>query len=415
MSGKSKLEDFESLYGIIAEGKDARIDRMKWLSPEQKEEMKAFFRKNPSLEGRFDWNVPERITYNAFRRLKARHLPPVNPDEVPEFSDRRDEGDGIVSYSVPDSRAGQRAVRNAVDTHWGRGANPWCLISRFGSEPEDAKPTPTYEFWKYLMDREPDLTKGDVGYAKLRGRGIDPDKRFKALAREYEKAKSVPYYEDDFDDGSEENLDSAWDYWQNYSSKPKRISFRNGKLHSFMATDFDRNNYAGLWLYAWGAKVDNNGASYTEPDGFVDDEGDVREDEEWVENCLSDTDSEEWGIPANENWLMENAVRDVCYYCYSYFPESGERSLNDVEIAVRQVCTKLRNGAEEDSTRHAVAHWLESNWKDIFDVRNNEPLLADIPDKWWDREDHPHPRATDIEESLDRFSDIDHLYKALNI
>ncbi len=414
MNGKSKLEDFESLYEIIAEGKDARIDRMKWLSPEQKEEMKAFFRKNPSLEGRFDWNVPERITYNAFRRLKARHLPPVNPDEVPEFSDRRDEGDGIVSYSVPDSRAGQRAVRNAVDTHWGRDKNPWCLISRFGSEPEDAKPTPTYEFWKYLMDREPELTKGDVGYGKLRGRGIDPDKRFKALAREYEKAKSVPYYEDDFDDGSEENLDSAWDYWQNYSSKPKRISFRNGKLHGFMATGEEENMYADLWLYAWGQKVDESGAAVEESDGMPDDDAGFRKDEDWMfSNLLECFDPEENGISRDDMWIVEDALDNVCYYCYTYHREEKVHGMETVYSEVKRVCSNLRKDEKEAS--HRVADWLEGNWRDIFEVHDDEPLAREIPDQWWDREDHPHPRATDIEESLDRFSDIDHLYKALNI
>ena len=54
----------------------------------------------------------------------------VNPDTVPEFSEKRELPGGITVYTVQDDKAGQAAVRNIIDTHWGEDANPWCLAAR---------------------------------------------------------------------------------------------------------------------------------------------------------------------------------------------------------------------------------------------------------------------------------------------
>lgn len=48
----------------------------------------------------------------------------VNPDTVPEFSEKRELPGGITVYTVQDDKAGQAAVRNIIDTHWGEDANP---------------------------------------------------------------------------------------------------------------------------------------------------------------------------------------------------------------------------------------------------------------------------------------------------
>ena len=54
----------------------------------------------------------------------------VNPDTVPEFSDKKEYPDGITVYTVQNDKAGQAAVRKIIDTHWGEDANPWCLAAR---------------------------------------------------------------------------------------------------------------------------------------------------------------------------------------------------------------------------------------------------------------------------------------------
>jgi len=54
----------------------------------------------------------------------------INPDNVPEFSNKEVYEDGLVIYDVEDSKKGQRAVRGIVDSYWGENSNPWCLIAR---------------------------------------------------------------------------------------------------------------------------------------------------------------------------------------------------------------------------------------------------------------------------------------------
>ena len=114
--------------GCLEESKDRLIDKLPNLDAGQKNEMKKFFRRNPSLENHFDWNKLNSITYDSFRALADNYPEPIDPDTVMEFSDKRNEGNGIVSYEVDDTKKGQRAVRRIVDTHWGKDANPWCLI-----------------------------------------------------------------------------------------------------------------------------------------------------------------------------------------------------------------------------------------------------------------------------------------------
>ena len=121
-----RSDDLEEL----TEGKDRLIDRLPSLDDAQKTQMKQFFAKRPSLESKFDWNRPDSITWDAFQNIASGYEEPIDPDTVPEFSDKRDEGDGIVSYEVQDGQDGQLAVRRIVDAHWGRDANPWCLIGR---------------------------------------------------------------------------------------------------------------------------------------------------------------------------------------------------------------------------------------------------------------------------------------------
>lgn len=68
-------------------------------------------------------------TYATFRP-KAK---PINPDKVPELTDRRDLGHGIVTYLVQDDKAGQSAMRKIINTHFGKDASPWCLLQGDGN------------------------------------------------------------------------------------------------------------------------------------------------------------------------------------------------------------------------------------------------------------------------------------------
>ncbi|MBR1602154.1 MAG: hypothetical protein IJ667_01790, partial [Synergistaceae bacterium] len=68
----------------------------------------------------------------------------VDPDTVPQFSRKQVLPKGITVYTVEDTEAGQKAVRNIVNTHWGKDAQPWCITETDdkGDLTSDAK-----DFW----------------------------------------------------------------------------------------------------------------------------------------------------------------------------------------------------------------------------------------------------------------------------
>ena len=113
----------------------------------------------------------------------------INPDTVPEFSNKVNYHNGITVYTVDDTEEGQAAVRSIIDTHWGEDANPWCLAARTENQNFDE------DEYEYEDETEPDLTQ-------------------------------------------------AWEYWSNtYNAVDKRIAFRNGKLLAFCASDDDTNTW----------------------------------------------------------------------------------------------------------------------------------------------------------------------------
>lgn len=59
----------------------------------------------------------------------------IDPESVPQLSNGRNVGDvsyGIRVYDVEDSKTGQQAMREVINTHWGEDANPWCLLQGDG-------------------------------------------------------------------------------------------------------------------------------------------------------------------------------------------------------------------------------------------------------------------------------------------
>ena len=115
-----------------------------------------------------------------------------NPDTEPAFSNKKNLGSGVVVYEVEDSKAGQIAVRKALDDAWGPNFNGWCLAARksnFG-------PRQLEEF-----DRLTESQKERLGF----------------------------YSEDD--------LAVAWKNWEVYSEMPKRAAFKGGKIFAFSASN----------------------------------------------------------------------------------------------------------------------------------------------------------------------------------
>lgn len=122
-----------------------------------------------------------------------------NPDTEPAFSNKKSLGNGVVVYEVEDSKAGQIAVRKALDDAWGPNFNGWCLAAR----------------------------KSKFGPRQL--------EEFDRLT-ESQKERLGLYSEDD--------LAVAWKNWEIYSKTPKRAAFHGGKIFAFSASN---KRYTVLW------------------------------------------------------------------------------------------------------------------------------------------------------------------------
>lgn len=73
----------------------------------------------------------------------------MDPDKIPEFTDKEVCQNGVVTYQVQNDKAGQEAVRKVVDAHWGPDANPWCIIARKNGTLRTAqKYWYRYNYWK---------------------------------------------------------------------------------------------------------------------------------------------------------------------------------------------------------------------------------------------------------------------------
>lgn len=83
----------------------------------------------------FAFASPDELLAEADRRNpKKQKLAYIDPDTVPELTNKRDLGHGVVVYDVEDSPRGQAAMRRIMNSHLGRGAGgrwrgPWCLLT----------------------------------------------------------------------------------------------------------------------------------------------------------------------------------------------------------------------------------------------------------------------------------------------
>ncbi|MBR8766563.1 hypothetical protein IX306_001939 [Porphyromonas levii] len=81
----------------------------------------------------------------AFKKYKLREGA-VNPNTVPELSNKREIGYGITVYDVEDTPEGQLAMRRIVDTHFGEDANPWCLLQGDG---DGGVTDDAWDYWQH--------------------------------------------------------------------------------------------------------------------------------------------------------------------------------------------------------------------------------------------------------------------------
>ena len=267
-----RLED----DGVLLESKDRLIDRLPSLNDAQKSRMKRFFAKRPSLESKFDWNRPETITWDAFQELASKYKGALNPLRFKELSNPRDEGDGIMSYEVRDDEDGMMASRKIVDSHWGKDANPWCLIDRMDDDEEDEEDAlDVKDWWESLSFAEQKEILRKDGYDEdaIMGRAklmlMDHDFGPEAI-REYMNLPEEEWsehwwwrdldermmtavnngYVDQFgrdEDTKDPEMRRAFSFWKRYRSLPKRMAFKDGRLLAFMATDAEGDAPEKWW------------------------------------------------------------------------------------------------------------------------------------------------------------------------
>ena len=69
-----------------------------------------------------------------------------NPATEKTFSHPYNASDGVVIYDVEDSKDGQKAVRRAIDFHFGYDKNFWCLATRYEKYDDDLEEA--WDYWK---------------------------------------------------------------------------------------------------------------------------------------------------------------------------------------------------------------------------------------------------------------------------
>ena len=109
------------------------------LLPEDREKLDMAVRMSGKWHLDFQaFDTPAALINEANARAEAKKkktaLAYLDPDTVPQLSNKRDLGHGVVIYDVEDSEAGQQAMRQIMNSHLGRNADgefwsPWCLLT----------------------------------------------------------------------------------------------------------------------------------------------------------------------------------------------------------------------------------------------------------------------------------------------
>lgn len=109
------------------------------ILPEDREKLDMAVRMSGKWHLDFQaFDTPAALINEANARAEAKKKKPalayLDPDTVPQLTNKRDLGHGVVIYDVEDSPAGQQAMRQIMNSHLGRNADgefwsPWCLLT----------------------------------------------------------------------------------------------------------------------------------------------------------------------------------------------------------------------------------------------------------------------------------------------
>lgn len=107
---------------------------------EQERKVKNILQLNPSIDTQnFQGTIQQFLNKYYTSEIEQKYQNRLNKqtlkkeqelDKIPEFSEKKKYEKQVTVYKVEDSKEGMMAVRKIVDVHWGKDADPWCLIAR---------------------------------------------------------------------------------------------------------------------------------------------------------------------------------------------------------------------------------------------------------------------------------------------
>jgi hypothetical protein len=139
----------------------------------------------------------------------------TNPDNVKTFSNKTQLTNGVTVYDVEDSKQGQIDSRKVIDTHFGKKANPWCLLARDTRTDQRSGNFKTKAEAKQFAD-------------EYKAKGWKVETFYMEQQSEYEVYA-------DLMSNKETELDGAFEMWKSYNNGGNgfKIAFQNGKLIAF--------------------------------------------------------------------------------------------------------------------------------------------------------------------------------------
>ena len=162
----------------------------------------------------YAYSNPDELINKFTKQVNAEK---IDPDKVLEFTNKQEYDNNVVIYDVSDSKKGQQAVRNVVDSYWGKDSNPWCLITRDVSN--------------YIANEEA-YTQAEVDEITKREEALGNTVE---LEGDYMYEGSLVYELIIYGPKNTDGLDNSFHVWNTYNTAGNgfKIAFQNGKLSSF--------------------------------------------------------------------------------------------------------------------------------------------------------------------------------------
>jgi len=119
----------------------------------------------------FSYNNPNEIIEAYAGKVKKK---PLDPNKVTEFGPGvvTNEEYNITEHVVDNTKEGQKAVRDIIDSHWGEKSNPWCITQKkHGKLTEDS-----WDQWQGYSDKPKSIVFQDGKLLAFKANGLHWDR-----------------------------------------------------------------------------------------------------------------------------------------------------------------------------------------------------------------------------------------------